>query len=191
MLADRTLRDLLTDFASPNPTPGAGGATAAAAGLGVSLLQRGAGLPKTRTGADTERAALQSASTALEPIRAGLLEAIDADAAAYDGVVAAYRLPKATDAERDARKASIQAALQRATDAPLNVMRLTAAAIEQGAAVDANGHIAAAGEVGVGLALLRAARDGARMCVEFNLHDTKDDVYRAHVVAEMASLLKP
>src|SRR6185503_15521880 len=106
-LADAPLRDLLAAFSSPDPTPGGGSASALASAVGASLLMMVAGLPKTRTGSDAERAALTAASAALDAIRARLTGAIDADAGAYDQVVAAYKLPKATPDEQASRKAAI------------------------------------------------------------------------------------
>jgi formiminotetrahydrofolate cyclodeaminase len=91
-LADQPLRQLLAAFSSSDPTPGGGSASALSAALGASLLMMVAALPKTRTGADTERRLLADAAAALGGIRARLTDAIDADAAAYDRVVAAYKL---------------------------------------------------------------------------------------------------
>ena len=158
-LADQPLRELLAAFSSSDPTPGGGSAAALAAALGASLLMMVAGLPKTRTGADDERPALGDAAAALGGIRAQLTDAIDADAAAYDRVVAAYRLPKATADEKAARKRAIQQALRAATEVPLDVMRLSAAPRPR-ADGRRHGHRAAASDVGVALALLqrRAAR---------------------------------
>ena len=49
-LIDRTLRDLLSAFSAPDPTPGGGSAAALASAVGVSLLMMVAGLAKTRNG---------------------------------------------------------------------------------------------------------------------------------------------
>ena len=102
------------------------------------------------------RAALTAAGSALAAIRGQLTGAIDADTAAYDQVVAAYKLQKASPDEHSARKAAIQQALRAATDVPLGVVRLSAAALDQAIAVATHGHRAAASDVGVAVALLRA-----------------------------------
>jgi len=93
-LIDLSARDLLQAFSSSDPTPGGGSAAALASAVGASLLMMVAGLPKTRTGSDEDRAALTTAGSVLAELRKGLTEAIDADTAAYDQVVAAYKLPK-------------------------------------------------------------------------------------------------
>src|SRR5437764_775115 len=130
MLVDMTVHELLDGFASSAPTPGGGSAAALAGATGASLLMMVASLPKTRTGSEDERASLAAASQSLASIRRQLIDAIDADAAAYDQVVAAYRVPKGSD-EDGARKAAIQRGLREATEVPLGVMRQCANALQE------------------------------------------------------------
>ena len=184
MLTDKSVRDLLAAFASSDPTPGGGSAAAVASAMGASLLLMVAGLPKTRTGSDEDRAALAAASAALTGVQQQLVEAIDADSAAYDRVVAAYRLPKGSEVEQASRKAAIQRALRVATDVPLGVMRLSAGALKHGLAVAEHGHRAAASDVAVAIALLDAGLRGARLNVEINLGALGDEAFVEAVKAE-------
>src|SRR5256885_8434738 len=110
MLTEKTVRDLLAAFSSSDPTPGGGSASALASAMGASLLIMVTGLPKTRNGSDEDRQALSAARTALEGLRQTLVNAIDAATKAYDEVVAAYKLPKATAREQAARKEARQRA---------------------------------------------------------------------------------
>jgi methenyltetrahydrofolate cyclohydrolase len=174
MLVDQTVRDLLASFSAPDPTPGGGSAAALASAVGVSLLMMVAGLAKTRNGSDDDRAALAAASAALAAIRDELTTAIDTDTAAYDQVVGAYKLPKATPDQQQTRKEAIQRAMQAATDTPLSVMRLSAAALEHAAAVEAYGNPSAASDVGVAIGLLNAGRHGAQLNVDTNVGSLND-----------------
>jgi methenyltetrahydrofolate cyclohydrolase len=187
-LIDRTLRDLLSAFSAPDPTPGGGSASALASAVGTSLLMMVAGLEKTRNGSDDDRAALAAASTTLAAIREELTAAIDSDTAAYDQVVAAYKLPKGTSEEQHARKSAIQRALRAATDVPLSVMRLSARGCDQGATIAAHGHRAAASDVGVAIALLRAGLHGAGLNVAINVGSVSDQGYVDAARAEAATL---
>jgi len=184
LLADKSVRDLLAVFSAPTPTPGGGSAAALASAVGASLLTMVASLPKTRAGTDDDRAALASAASALAGIRRQLTEAIDADTAAYDQVVGAYKRPKGSPEELAARKAAIQQALRAATDVPLGVVRLSAAALEQAKTVAAHGHRAAASDVGVAVALLRAGVRGARLNIESNVGSVSDAAYVDAVTTE-------
>jgi formiminotetrahydrofolate cyclodeaminase len=186
MLTDKPVRDLLASFASSDPTPGGGSASALASAVGASLLMMVAALPKSRSGADEDRSALAAAASALTDVQRQLAEAIDLDTAAYDHVVAAYKLPKATDTEQAARTTAIQRALRGATDVPLGVVRLSAVALAHARAVAQRGHRAAASDVGVAVALLRAGLHGAKLNVEINLGSLNDAAYVEAVKADVA-----
>src|SRR6478672_6201969 len=188
MLVDQSVRSLLEAFRSPAPTPGGGSASALASAVGASLLLMVAALPKTRGGTDEDRAALGAASASLERVCAELTSAVDADTAAYDRVVAAYKMPKASAEEQAARKAAVQGALQAATDVPLGVMRESVRALEAGGAIAAHGHKAASSDVGVALALLTAGIAGARLNVDINLDAIGDSAYRDRAAAQARDL---
>jgi formiminotetrahydrofolate cyclodeaminase len=188
-LADLPVHQLLGRFSSSEPTPGGGSASALAAATGASLLIMVAGLQKTRNGSDDDRAALGAAAAALDGIRRQLTDAIDADAAAYDEVVGAYKLPKATPEEQGARKAAIQRALQAATDVPLGVMKQSVRALEEATIVAAHGYKSAASDVGVAIALLTAGATGAKLNVDANVEAITDAVYRTRVGADSRDLL--
>ena len=188
MLVDKSVSELLRAFSSTDPTPGGGSASALASSVGASLLMMVAGLPKTRTNAPEERTALQDASNQIGTLRDRLAAAIDADTAAYDRVVAAYRLPKTSADEQSARQAAIQAALREATDVPLDVMRWSAQALEHAVAIARYGLPSAASDIGVGVALLKAGAAGARLNVDINVGSVKDLSYADAVRSETRQL---
>src|SRR5262249_26382373 len=132
-----------------------------------------------------ERTMLSGAAEGLTATSRQLADAVDADATAYDMVVAAYKLPKATPEQQAARQASIDRALRAAIDVPLSVMRLSAAALADGAIVAEHGHRAAASDAAVGLALLRAGMQGARLNVETNLSGIADEEYARTIRARV------
>jgi formiminotetrahydrofolate cyclodeaminase len=174
-LADEPLRDLLTAFASPSPTPAGGAASALASAVGVSLLMMAAALPKTRSGSDEERQLLTANSLVLTGLQHQLTGAIDQDAQAYRQVIAA-------------RGDERQDAIRKATDAPLQVMRLSTEALKTAPGVAARCHRPASSDVRVGIALLRAGFTGARSSVQANLRRVSDERYRDAVQAEVDRL---
>jgi formiminotetrahydrofolate cyclodeaminase len=188
MLTQKSLRDLLTAFASPEPTPGGGSASAVASAVGTSLLLMVAGLPKTRTDSADDRAALVGVTGSLTTLQHQLTEAVDADTAAYNHVVSAYKQPKGTAVDQSARKAAIQRALRSATDVPLGVMRLSVDAAKHAETIARHGHRAASSDLGVALALLQAGLEGARLNVRVNLGGIADAAYAEAVRAESERL---
>lgn len=188
MLASKTVQELLDAFSAPTPTPGGGSAAALAGAVSASLLAMVAAMPKTRSGAPEERAALDAAHPALLSLRAELVDLIDRDAASYDGVVAAYRLPKGTDEEKAARKSAVAAAMKHATDVPLQTLRAAVALSRHADLVSANGNPNASSDVGVAKQLAVAAGLGALMNVETNLSGLSDPEYVIKVRQEIDAL---
>jgi formiminotetrahydrofolate cyclodeaminase len=188
MLTDQRVRDLLAAFSAPDPTPGGGSASALASATGASLLLMVSGLPKTRSGSDADRLALAASAAALDPLRRDLTDAVDADAAAYDQVVAAFKLPRNGDQEQRARRQGIEQATIAATEVPLSVMRLSVAALAVAKTVAAHGNRSAASDVGVAIALLRAGLHGACLNVDVNLSVLKDHPMLESLRADAARL---
>jgi formiminotetrahydrofolate cyclodeaminase len=184
-----TVAQLLAALASPEPTPGGGTAAAIAGAMGTSLLVMVAGLAKSRNNTDDEKAALTKARAAIEPITARLTDLADKDAASFDAVMAAYRLPKATDQEKMTRTQVIQAALRGATEIPLETLRTCAAALEPARTVADYGNRSAESDTGVAIGLLKAAAAGAAANVRMNLGGLKDEGFKAAAEAETARLL--
>jgi len=187
-MTDQSVKALLEAFRSPSPTPGGGSAAALAGAIGASLLAMVAGLPKPRAANDGELQRLRDAGSDCAGLALELEALVDRDSEAYDQVVAAYRLPKETDADKAARAGRIQYALRAAIEAPLDVMRATSAAIHSGPTLQRLGNVNASSDVQVGLELLRAGLAGARLNVEINLGSLKDQGYVAEVRAEVARL---
>ena len=186
---DLTVAQLLAALASPDPTPGGGTAAAIAGAMGASLLTMVSGLAKSKNNLDDEKAALSAAKAALEPFASRLMELADADTRAFNDVMAAYRLAKATDEEKAARTGAIQAALRGATEIPLETLRACAEALTHGRPVADYGNPSAASDVGVAIGLLKAAAEGAAANVRINLVGLKDEAFKAATDAETTRLL--
>lgn len=183
--ADLTLSRFLDALASSEPTPGGGTAAAIAGAMGASLLAMVAGLPKTRGNTDEERAVLAGVQNAVRPMTARLTALADVDTEAFNAVMAAYKLPRGADEEKAARSAAIQRGLQSATTAPLDTMRVAAAALAQGTLVARLGNRSATSDIGVALGLLEAAAAGAAMNVRINLASVKDDAFKEATTATL------
>jgi len=183
-----SVSDLLSAFRSSEPTPGGGSASALASAVGASLLAMVAALPKPRATSEADVYRLAEARRGCTALAAQLEALIDQDSAAYDLVVGAFRLPKSSDEEKAARAAAIQKALVAATEAPLEVMRRSSAALALSPTVNDLGNQNAASDVQVAIGLLRAGLQGAGQNVEINLGSVKDAAYVERVRQEAARL---
>jgi formiminotetrahydrofolate cyclodeaminase len=183
--ADMSISAFLDALSAPEPTPGGGTAAAIAGAMGVSLLMMVAGLNKTRTNADEEKVALSETRGALASIRPRLTALADADSESFNQVIAAYRLPKETDAEKQVRKAAVRDGLRAATEAPLDLIRVGAEAVKLARTVAQHGSRAAASDVRVALELLEAAVAGAVANVETNLAGLDEEGYRKTTASQL------
>jgi methenyltetrahydrofolate cyclohydrolase len=189
-LTELPVNELLESFAAPTATPGGGSASALAGAVGASLLVMVASMPKTRTGTDADRAALDGVLRPLRHSRDHLVELVDRDSESYDLVMHAYRLPKSTDDEKKARTDAIQAALRGATEVPLDVMRACEAAAREGLAVARAGNPSASSDVRVSYELLGAALAGAAANARINLASVHDTGFTTGAEAEAQRLLR-
>ena len=182
------LADLLDAFASNDPVPGGGSASAIAGALGASLLLMVAAMQRTRSGTPEETADLAEAAARLRPLRDRLTLLADIDSDAYSLVVAAFKLPKASDEDKAARTAAIQAAARQATDVPLETMRACREVLRDATVVARNGNRNATSDIGVAVELLQAGVKGAGLNVDINLAGLKDDQYVERVRRERQDL---
>ena len=178
------LADLLDAFASTDPVPGGGSAAALAGALATSLLLMVSGMPKTRSGAPEEVADLSEAAARLRPLRDALIQLVDRDSEAYQGVLAAFKLPKGTADEKRTRGEAIEIATTEATEIPLETMRHCQQALRGARVVAARGNTNAASDVGVAIELLLAGLKGARLNVDINLTGLTDAAYSGRIRAE-------
>ena len=186
--AELSVSDFLNELSSPNPTPGGGTAAAVCGSIAVALLIMVASLTKSKSNTDKERSGLAEARAALDPIKRRLLALADTDSAAFDHVMDAYRLPKATDQEKAARKQSIQRALQGATSAPLETLRTLSDAIDHVPTIARFGNRSAMSDVRVALELLEAAAAGAAANVEINLTGLDNPGFKKAAAADVLAL---
>jgi formiminotetrahydrofolate cyclodeaminase len=184
-----TLTDLLDRVAAAEPTPGGGSVSAIAGALGTALVQMVAGLPRTRHDNDEERAALLHVRDPLAELRSRLLTLADDDTAAFDRLMAAFRLPKASDADKAARRAAIQAATRDATTVPLETAAACARVLELLGTVATLGNPSASSDLRVASGMLNAAAEGAAANVRINLEGLTDESFRGSASTRIAAIL--
>jgi formiminotetrahydrofolate cyclodeaminase len=168
-LADLRTRDLLDRIASSDPTPGGGSAAALGGAVAAALVTMVASMPKTRTGADDERRKLDDVRALVQAEGERLRGLVDEDAAAYDAVIAARRLPKETDAEKAARKEAMSAALRHAADVPMRTARASLAVLQQAVVAAEIGNPNARSDAVAAAALAWGALVGALENVRINV----------------------
>jgi formiminotetrahydrofolate cyclodeaminase len=127
-----------------------------------------AGMAKTRNGQPEERTRLHAALAGARKAGARLRSLIDEDAVAYDAVVAAFKLPKASDDDKARRKSAVNAAMRKATEVPLETATECQTVIELAQEAAACGNPNAISDARTGAALAWAGLLGAIENVRIN-----------------------
>jgi glutamate formiminotransferase/formiminotetrahydrofolate cyclodeaminase len=178
----------LSQLASDSPTPGGGSAAALAGAMGASLVVMVCNLTIGREKFKDVEQELRGVHAEATKLQAAMSSLVRRDADAYAGFVAAMKLPKATDAEKAARKKAMGEAAVRAAEIPLETMRVALAVMRLAAVVAKKGNPHAASDGAVAALLGRAALRSADMNVRINLPSVPDEALRAKMLAEAASL---
>ena len=174
MYKEISLETFASEVASLEPVPGGGSVSALAGALAAALAVMVALLTlKKERYADRESEMLQLRDEA-EQLQQQLLAAVDQDAQSYRQVLAAFRLRKSTEKEKQKRAEALQAAFRKATEVPLEVAETALKVLELTGNAARRGNPDMVTDAGVGILLARAAALGALMNAEFNLGSLKD-----------------
>ena len=173
-LASLTVSKFAAQVADATPAPGGGSVAALAASLAAGLCAMVASISFERKGFENRRDLLTRLGLEAHEISGRMLAAVDADAAAFDRVLATGRMPKATDEERRLRDGAILEATLAAIEIPLAVMRDALRALQLAGEAARNGAPAALSDAGVAALAAAAACEGAWYNVRINLPGLTD-----------------
>lgn len=189
-LTDLTVRRLIERLATSDPVPGGGSAAALAGAMGAALVQMVVALSAGRPAAADHESSLAQIGAEAAAAQAALLDLAERDAAAYDAVVRARRLPRDSEQDRQTRNLRVADAVVAATLAPLETARVAANVFGLAELLAPIGNRNAISDVGVAALLAATALRGAALNVEINLPSLADDEpLRSDAAAEIASLL--
>jgi formiminotetrahydrofolate cyclodeaminase len=125
-----------------------------------------------------------------EALRAKLTGMIEDDVKAFDAVMAAYGMPKETDAEKEKRSDAIQSALKLATDVPLRCCHAAREVIDVASAVAAKGNLGVISDAGVAVLAAYAALRSAALNVYTNAKIITDKAFADAKLKELEALLQ-
>ena len=189
----------IEELAATTAVPGGGSAAAAAGAMAAGLASMVAGMSRGKKAYAQFDAELTAALAQLGALREELKAAIDADAAAYQAVVAAYALQKnaaqknAASAQVVAAGEAVAAALRGATGVPLHVAECAAEVSALVEALRTKTNPKMGSDLTVAAALARAAIEGAEANVEINLDSfeaSAGDAFIAETRAKLDGLRK-
>ncbi len=173
-LVDQSLTAFMESTASESPAPGGGSVAAAVGGLGAALGTMVANLSAHKRGWDERWEEFSDWAEQGKALYGELLRLVDEDTAAFNGILAAMRLPQASEAERAERHQAVQQATKRAVEVPFQVMEASLQSMKVLEAMALEGNPASVSDAGVGALCARAAVRGAYMNIQINSGDLDD-----------------
>jgi len=188
LLANLKITEYLEKAAAGTAVPGGGSVAALNASLAAGLTEMVANLTIGKKGYEAVAEEMNDIAGRAAELREKLTAAIDRDAEAYSLVMAAFKLPKATDPEMELRKQEIQKAFKQAALVPLEVANHAVKVIVlAGRAIDSGNKNAVTDGV-VAAMNARTAALAALYNVKINLVSIEDDEFVKELTREINNL---
>ncbi len=173
-LVDMTITKFAEETASESPAPGGGSVSAYCGVLGAALGTMVANLSSHKKGWDSRWEEFSNHAATGQSLIKELLYLVDEDTNAFNKILNAFGLPKATDQEKAARKAAIQEATIYAIKIPFRTMELAFQSFDLAIQMAAKGNPNSVSDAGVGALCARAAVKGCYLNVMINAQDLKE-----------------
>jgi len=187
-LVNMPLNDFADETASESPAPGGGSISAYMGTLGASLATMVANLSSHKPGWDDRWEEFSRWAEKGQRCKDELLKMVDEDTAAFNRIMMAFALPKATEDEKKARTAAIQEATKYATEVPFKIMQLSSDSMEVIRAMAETGNPNSVSDAGVGALCARSAVMGAFLNVKINAKSLADKNFAKDIIAKGSAI---
>ena len=174
LAVDRFVDEVSTD----SPAPGGGSVAALAGSLAAALAAMVANLTVGKRGYEPVWEELAALAERCQALKSQLVRAVDEDTEAFNQVMSAMRLPKATPDQQKVRSQAVEAAYEAAARVPFNTARLCYEAIKMANEVASKGNVNSASDAGVAALMGRAGVEGAALNVLTNLGSVKNQAFK-------------
>ncbi len=181
-LVGMSLTAFADETASESPAPGGGSIAAYSGALGISLATMVANLSSHKKGWDDRWEEFSVWAETGQKYKDELLNLVDADTYAFNGIISAFSLPKSTDEEKAIRTKAIQDATKIAIEVPYRVMEVSLAGMDVAKAMAEIGNPNSVSDAGVGALCARSAVMGAFMNVRINAASYDDKKFVESVI---------
>jgi len=183
-LVQMTLEDFANETASESPAPGGGSVSAYVGALGISLATMVANLSSHKRGWDDRWEEFSTWAEKGEQLKNELLQLVDEDTRAFNRIMTAMALPKASAEEKAIRAKAVSAATKYAIEVPFKVMQTAYKSMDIIKAMTISGNPNSVSDAGVGALCARTAVMGAYMNVKINAAGFDDQVFTAEMLGK-------
>jgi len=175
-------------LAAGTATPGGGAASAYSGAMAAGLVGMVARLTLGKKKYVAVEGQMQAILEGADKLRADLTAAIEADSAAFEAVMEAFKLPKTTEEQQAERAEAIETAYIHAAEVPLRVARDVVATLDLAAIAVEKGNLNAISDGGTASYLAYAALNGAGLNVRANAGVVQDQAAATAWLQELAGL---
>ncbi|MBW1695366.1 MAG: cyclodeaminase/cyclohydrolase family protein [Deltaproteobacteria bacterium] len=190
MLVDLSITAFLEKTAAGSATPGGGSVAALTAACAAGLAEMVANLTIGKAGYKSSEADMKSLAEQSRHLRDELVRNIDRDSEAYGEVLAAFKLPKETEKQKQKRNQAIQRAFMRATSVPLKVAKDALQVLILAGTAAEKGNKNTVTDAAVAALIAKSALLSAVYNVKVNLNAIRDEGFLKDVLFQVAALEK-
>jgi glutamate formiminotransferase/formiminotetrahydrofolate cyclodeaminase len=176
-----TIKQFLDALASDAPAPGGGSVAALSGALGAALVTMVSNLTIGREKYRENWAAMEVILEASNCLLGKFLKLMDEDTEAFNEFMAAMKLPRNTDVEKEVRNAAIAEASKKVTEVPLATLERCAEIAELAAKAAKLGNPNTASDAGSAALMAEAAGKAAAYNVRINLPGIKDEEFEKSI----------
>lgn len=189
-LVSLSVQDYVERLAEGTPVPGGGSAGALCGALGAALCSMVSNLSVGRENLKAAWEEMESIEEDAKALTLHYLDLVDGDAASYEKVIAATRLPRTTVEEKNTRVVALEEAFKKATLAPLESLRAAEKLMKLARSAIERGNPNAVSDAGAALHFARAAAVVALANVRTNLLSIKDKAFVGQCRQEMSEIME-
>jgi glutamate formiminotransferase/formiminotetrahydrofolate cyclodeaminase len=189
-LVQRPTYDFVDEVSRDTPAPGGGSVAALAGSLGGGLVAMVANLLIPKGENDDKYDTLCSVAERAQELKDALIRGVDDDTAAFDSVIEAMRMPKDTDAEREAQAEALREGYKKATRVPQANVELCVEALRLCVELAPLTEPQMISDVGTAALMADAGARAAAYNVTINLPETNDEAFSKEMAATVRGLLE-
>ena len=187
---DTTVGEFLQRLAGGSATPGGGSVAALSGALSAALCAMVGRLTAGRAKYQEVWAEMEQMQNRADKLTVKLLDLVDKDIEAYNGVITALKMPKQSEEHRSSRQEAIQKATQQAALVPMETLRMLAELTGLVEKAFFKGNPNCLTDAGVAALLIQASALGAAYNVRVNLSGIDDKDFVRRVKSGLEEVLK-
>ncbi len=190
MLTTHSVKKFIDILASNAPAPGGGSVSALNGALAAGLISMVCQLSLSHKELAVYEIDIKKVLDQTLVLKEQLVDLIDKDTQAFNGVMMAYRMKKSTPEQFEERSQAIQSAFKEAVNIPLLIATRSSEVLNLAVMITKHFNTNTASDMGVGAYCAMVGIRGALMNVDINLSSIKDKVFVDKIQTSKNNIIK-